>query len=144
MIRKATKYDKTQIIEMMKMFRSESGIEQYQSLDNESYWNMLLDNIFAGQGIIFIEEDVGLIIGLITPTIWDNTVNAMYELAWYVKPKYRKGTAGYKLLKAYMDFAKQIKDMGRIRFFTLSKLPNTPDLDYARLGFVKTDENWMQ
>jgi hypothetical protein len=62
MIRQATKYDKVQIIEMMKLFRTESKIEQFQNIDNEPYWNRLLDNILAGMGIIFIEDGKGLII----------------------------------------------------------------------------------
>ena len=68
MIRQATKYDKPQIIELMKLFRSESNIKQYHSLDNESYWNRLLDTILAGAGIIYIEDGVGLIMALIAPT----------------------------------------------------------------------------
>ena len=59
MIRIATKYDKPQIIEMMHEFRIASGIEQYQDLDNEPYWNTILDMIFAGKGIIYIEDNVG-------------------------------------------------------------------------------------
>jgi hypothetical protein len=59
MIRKATKYDKIQIIEMMKLFRAESNIEQFQDIDNEPYWNRLLDNILAGAGVVFIEEGKG-------------------------------------------------------------------------------------
>ena len=33
-MREATKYDKTEIIEMMKCFRKESGIPELQDLDN--------------------------------------------------------------------------------------------------------------
>ena len=119
MIRKATKYDKTQIIEMMKLFRAESHIEQYRDLDNVDYWNRLLDNIFAGQGIIYIEENVGLIMGLIIPTIWCDKTLALHELAWYVKPEFRNTTTGYRLLKAYVDYGKQLKENGRIKMFTI-------------------------
>ena len=45
-----------QIIELMKLFRAEAGIKQYQGLDNEPYWNRLLDMILAGAGIIFLED----------------------------------------------------------------------------------------
>lgn len=144
MIRQATKYDKTEVIEMMKEFRKESQIIQYQDLDNIEYWNQLLDQIFAGRGVVFIKPKVGLIMGLISPVIWCNKTLAMYELAWWVKPEYRTGTTGYRLLQAYIEYAKKLKEEGRIKLFTLSKLPNTPDIDYAKFGFVKTDENWMQ
>jgi len=54
MIRQATKYDKNQIIEMMKLFREESNIEQYKHLDNLVYWNKLLDSILANFRISFV------------------------------------------------------------------------------------------
>ena len=95
MIRQATKYDKTQIIEMMQLFRAESHIEQYKDLDNVDYWNRLLDTILAGQGIIYIEDGVGLIMAIILPTIWCDKTLYMQELAWYVKPEHRNTTIGY-------------------------------------------------
>ena len=82
--------------------------------------------------------------GIISPLVWCNKTFALYELAWWVKPKYRNGTTGYKLLKAYIEHAKKLKQENRIKLFTLSKLPNTPNMDYAKLGFKKIDENWMQ
>lgn len=144
MIRQATKHDKTEIIEMMLQFCNESKIEQYQGLNNLDYWNELLDGIIAGRGVIFIKPNIGLIMGIISPIIWCNKTLAMYELAWWVKPEFRKGTAGYRLLQAYIEYGNKLKQEGRIKLFTLSKLANSPDLDYSKLGFVKTDENWMQ
>jgi hypothetical protein len=144
MIRTATKYDKTQIIEMMQLFRAESHIEQYKDLDNVEYWNQLLDNIFAGQGIIYIEDNVGLIMGLIVPTIWCNKTLVLHELAWYVKPEYRNTTTGYRLLKAYVEYGKQLKAQDRIKMFTITKMVTSPDIKYDRFGFTKIDENWVQ
>lgn len=144
MIRQANKHDKIEILEMMKQFRKESVIHQYQDLDNYEYWDELLNSIFAGRGIIFIEQGKGLLMSIIAPVIWCNKTFGLYELAWWVKPEYRNGTTGYRLVKQYIDYANKLKQEGRIKLFTLSKLPNTPNLDYTKLGFVKTDENWMQ
>ena len=144
MIRQANKYDKIQIIELMKCFRKESQIQEYQNLENETYWNSLLDSILAGQGVVYLEDNVGLIMALITPTIWCNKTLAMHELAWYVKPEHRGGTVGYRLLKAYVDYGKQLKADGRIKMFTMTKMVTSPDLKYDRFGFRKLDENWVQ
>ena len=144
MIRQATKYDKYQIINMLRQFRDESPIQQYKDFNNEEYISRLIDQILAGRGVIFIKPDVGFIAGLISPIVWCDKTLAMYELAWWVKPEHRKGTAGYRLLQAYIKHGNKLKEQGRIRLFTLSKLTNSPNLDYAKLGFVKTDENWMQ
>jgi GNAT superfamily N-acetyltransferase len=143
-MRIANKFDKTEIIQMLRMFRSESNIEQYKNLDNENYINYLLDQILGGLGVIYIEEGKGIIIGLIAPVIWCNKHYALHELAWYVKPEYRNTTVAYRLVKAYIEFGKQLKKNKRVILFTLSKLPDTPSLNYEKLGFKKIDENWMQ
>lgn len=144
MIRQATKYDKTEIIALMKLFRAESKIEQYKGLDNESYWNRLLDTILAGAGVIYIEEGKGLIMGLICPTIWCDKTFYMQELAWYVKPEFRHTTIGYKLLKKYVEHGQKLKEEGRIAMFCIAKMVTSPDIKYDRFGFSKLDENWMQ
>jgi GNAT superfamily N-acetyltransferase len=144
MIRKATKYDKTQIIEMMQLFRAESNIEQYKHLDNLAYWNKLLDGILAGQGVIFLEDNKGLIMALITHTAWCDRTFQMYELAWYVKPEYRNTTLGYRLLKQYIDYGKQLKEQGRIKLFTMAKMVTSPNIKYDKFGFKKLDETWIQ
>lgn len=144
MIRQATKYDKIQLQEMVRMFRDESPIQQYKDIDNPEYFNSLVDSIIAGRGVIFIEDNVGFIMGLISPVIWCDKTLAMYELAWYVKPQYRMGIVGVRLLKAYLDYAKQLKDEGRIKLFTITKMVSSPDFDYSKLGFKKIEENWMQ
>lgn len=144
MIRQATKHDKTQVIQMMQLFRAESHIEQYKDLDNIDYWNRLLDSMLAGQGIIYIEDNVGLIMGIVMPTIWCDKTLVLNELAWYVKPEYRNTTVGYRLLKAYVDYGKQLKEQGRIKMFTIAKMVTSPDLKYDRFGFSKLDEIWVQ
>jgi N-acetylglutamate synthase-like GNAT family acetyltransferase len=144
MIRQATKYDIIQLTEMMRMFRDESPIQQYKDIDNPEYFSQLVNGIIAGQGVIFLEDNIGFIMGFISPVIWCDQTLAMYELAWYVKPEYRHKTTGYKLLKAYIDYAKELKAQGRIKLFTITKMTTSPDINYSRFGFQKIEENWMQ
>ena len=144
MIRQATKYDKIQLQEMMRMFRDESPIQQYKDIDNPEYFNSLVDSIIAGRGVIFIEDNVGFIMGIISPVVWCDKTYAMYELAWYVKPQYRMGMVGVRLLKAYIDYSIKLKEEGRIKLFTITKMVSSPDFDYSKLGFKKIEENWMQ
>jgi hypothetical protein len=144
MIRKATKYDKTEIIETMKLFQQESPIEQFKTLDNEPYWNRLLDTILAGKGVVFIEPNKGLIMALISHIAWCDKTYQMYELAWYVKPEFRNSTVGYRLLKAYVDYGKELKAQGRIQIFSIGKMVSSPDIKYDKFGFNKLDEIWIQ
>jgi len=144
MIRQATRQDKPQIIEMMKLFRAEADIVQYRNLDNEPYWNRLLDTILAGAGVVFIEDNVGLIMALITPTVWCDKTLYMQELAWYVVPEKRNTSVGYRLLKKYVDYGNQLKQEGRIAMFAIAKMVTSPDVKYGKFGFSKLDENWIQ
>lgn len=144
MIRQASKYDKTDIINMMKEFRKEANFPELNHIDNEEHWHGLLDNIFAGQGVIFYEEHKGLLMAMILPTIWCNKTFAMHELAWYVLPEQRNTSIGYRLFVSYLNYGKKLKEDGRIAYFTMTKLDNSPDLNYGKYGFRKKDENWIQ
>ncbi|CAB4133897.1 hypothetical protein UFOVP263_43 [uncultured Caudovirales phage] len=145
MIRKANKFDKPQIIEMLRMFRDESPIQQYKELENAEYINRLLDSIIAGQGVIFIADGIGMIIGIIIPTIWDDKSLALHELAWYVKPEHRSTSAltGYRLFREYIEYAKQLKDNGNIKLYTMAKMITSPYIKYEKYGFTKIEESWM-
>lgn len=143
-MRQATKYDKTKIIELMKAFRAEASISELSGSDNEPYWNRLLDMILAGSGVVLFEEGKGLLMALISHSIWCDKTFYMQELAWYVKPEYRNTTLGYRLLKEYVNLGNQMKKEGRIKYFCIAKLPSSPDIKYDRFGFRKLDDNWMQ
>lgn len=144
MIRLANKFDKDGIMDLMRMFRDESPIEQYKELNNVEYISNLLNKLIAGQGVIYIKENVGMIIGVIQPTIWCDKTFALYELAWYVKPEHRNTTTGYRLLSAYITHAKKLKDEGRIKLFTMNKMITSPAIKYEKFGFTKIEESYMQ
>ena len=143
MIRVANRFDVDEICDLMKQFRAESPVRDVYGEDVEHFMQ-LLNNIFAGQGMIFIAPGKGLLMSIVLPSIWSNKVKTLHELAWYVRPEFRVGTVGPRLFKAYVDYGKQLKADGRIGFFTVSKLPSSPTLKYEKHGFRKIDENWIQ
>lgn len=144
MIRQANKFDKQDIISLMLEFKNESDIQELREINNPEYWDRLLNTILAGAGIIFIEPDKGLIMGLISHSVWCDKTLQLYELAWYVKPEYRNTSLGYRLLKSYVDYGNELKQLGRIKFFSIAKMVTSPDIKYDRFGFKKLDENWIQ
>lgn len=144
MIRQANKYDTTEIIQTMLEFCKESKIKHLQNLNNTQYWEDLLNQIYAGRGVVFIEQNKGLIMAIISPSIWCNKTYVLHELAWYVKPEYRHTTVGYRLLKAYIDYAEELKKQNRIHAFTMTKMVTSPDIKYEKFGFSKLEENWIQ
>jgi GNAT superfamily N-acetyltransferase len=144
MIRQATKYDMSEVIGMMKKFRAESPIRELMDVEDEDYWRQMLNDIFAGRGKVFIEEGKGLLICMVLPSIWSPQILVLQELAWYVLPEYRNTTTGYRLVKAYLNYAEQLVKTERIRYYTLNKMVSSPNLKYEKLGFRKIDEIWIQ
>ena len=143
-MRKANKFDKQDVIDLMVGFKNESGIQALSEINNPEYWHCLLDTILAGAGIIYLEPNKGLIMGIIAPSLWCNKTLQLSEMAWYVKPEHRTGSLGYRLLKEYVKYGNELKESGRIKFFTMTKMPTSPDIKYNKFGFTKLDENWIQ
>jgi hypothetical protein len=143
-MRIANKFDKQLIIDLMVEFKNESDIKELSDINNPEYWNRLLDTILVGAGIIFIEPGKGLIMGIIAPSLWCDKTLQLCEMAWYVKPEFRNGSLGYRLLKKYVEYGNELKESGRIKFFTMTKMPTSPDIKYNKFGFTKLDENWIQ
>jgi len=144
MIRLATKYDKNQIIDLMKLFRNEANFPELGEVNNLEWWNTMLDTILAGQGAIFLEDGKGLLLSMVLPTIWCNKTFVLHELAWYVTPSHRNSSIGYSLFKEYVTYGNKLKTEGRIKYFTMSKLDTSPSLKYEKYGFRLKDENWIQ
>lgn len=144
MIREANKFDLPEIAQMMREFRDSADFPEIKNADDEEYLGKLLQSIFAGTGKIFYREGKGLLMCIVMPSIWSDKIFVLHELAWYVRPEWRKGSTGYRLFDAYMQYGKSLKESGRIAYFTMTKLDVSPDLDYSRYGFRKKDENWIQ
>ena len=144
MIRQANKYDKTQVIQMMKEFYQQTNFDTEINLDNYEYQEQLFDAVIAGRGVIFIAENIGLLVAIINPSIFDPKTLVMNCLAWAVKPEHRNKSIGQNLINSYIDYAEKLKQQGRIKYYTIGKTPKTPDIDYSKLGFRKTDETWAR
>jgi len=144
MIREANKFDLPEITQLMREFRDAADFPDIKKADDEEYFAKLLNSIFAGAGKIFYREGKGLLMCILLPSIWCDKIFVLHEMAWYVRPEWRKGSTGYRLFDAYMQYGKTLKQEGRIEYFTMTKLDVSPDLDYARYGFRKKDENWIQ
>lgn len=145
-IRSANKFDLPHIIEMLKHFREQTPIELMRDCDNAEYINKLYHHIILGGGIALVAETdkvVGMIIGVKDQNIWDPNMRILRELVYWVEPEHRNTTAGYRLLKEYNKQAQELVDEGKIKLFTMTKMVNSPDLDFSRFGYTKTEEVWV-
>lgn len=143
MIRKATRFDKKELIEMLNQFNKEY-LPEYTEFFKEETVDKLLTNIIAGAGIALIEEGKGMILGVITPNLYDESINVLTEMAWYAKPEYRNTTVGYRLYKSYMQESDRLKQENRIKASIICKLYNSPDIKYQKHGFKKLQESWIK
>lgn len=145
MIRQATPADKSDIMRMLESYQKHSplGFHKTASL---AHAGKIIDAVFEGSGVIFVAEDSagihGMLLAIYNRNVWTPDAIAMHELAYWVDVNRRGTRSGYKLLKAYIDYAKGLKEQGKIEYYTISKMVNSPDLDYGRFGFNKLEEMW--
>lgn len=146
MIRSATKFDLPRIIDLLRHYRSETPWARLKTCDNELYVRKLLTHILAGQGVIFVAEREleiqGMLIAVKNASIWDPDLYLMQELAYWVEPQYRGSSMAYRLLAEYRRHCLELKQQDKIDSYTISKMVNSPDLDYQRFGFEKLEESW--
>lgn len=148
MIREANKFDIDAIIEMLKHYREFAPIDVLKYADDENYIRQMLTEIIAGMGFIIlaIKDDVaiGMLIAAKIPNVWNQRVSQCSEIAYWVEPEYRGSSAGYRLISAYMTKCEEWKKQGKIHFFTVTKMNNSPDLKYNKFGFEKLEETWFK
>ena len=147
-IRQANKFDTPRIIEMLKNYREVTPISSFKECNNEEHMIAILSHIIAGKGIALIAESdnkiVGMMLSVIDQSLWDPKICVLKELAYWVELESRGSTAGYRLLLEYNRVARSLLVTGRINHWTISKMSNSPDLDYSRFGFTRVEETWSQ
>jgi len=145
-IREATPVDLPQLLNMLRKYREQTPLDFLSEADNASYITQMLCEIMAGRGVVLVAEDdglMGMLIAGIHPSRWSPAHLLLTELAWWVEPKHRGGTAGHRLLKRYIEAGQKMKEQGRICNFFISKMSNSPNLDYGRFGFKYLEEFWV-
>lgn len=146
MIRSATKFDQPALDRMILDYRTYSPIEALRSAEDLQCFHSICAEIFAGRGQIFVAEKnselIGMLIAYIVPNLWSSDILSLNELAYWVDPQHRGSSAGYRLLKEYKTYGDLLKDQGRIDYYTISKMVNSPDLRYDKWGFEKVEEMW--
>lgn len=145
-IRKANRYDVKVIIKMLNQYKRSSGIDFIRTA-SEDHVEIMLDEIICGKGFVLLAckegIEVGLLVAAIMPSAWSPRHNILTEMAYWVDPEYRGGTAGYRLLREYIDESTRLKNDGRINCTLISKMATSPDLKYDRFGFKKLEEFWV-
>lgn len=147
MIRKASKFDIPAILDMLRQYREQTPLEFLREADDADYISQMLTELIAGRGVVLVAEQqnqpIGMMIAGIMPSMWSPKHLVLTEFAYWIDPEHRGGTAGYRLLRAYLDEAIAMKEAGRICNAFISKMVNSPDLKFSRFGFSKLEEFWV-
>jgi len=109
-IRKANILDKEDIKILIDKFYEESlkdlGMKfTYYTIDKT------IDNFINNHIVILAQEGekiIGIIGGMLSPSIFDENEIIIQEAMWYVEPEYRKGTLGTDLLLLFEEIAKEL------------------------------------
>lgn len=143
-IRHATKYDAKNIINMLWHYHDSGDIEGLNIADEQTALRVLT-HILAGAGIALVAEKkdelVGMLIAYKVPFLWDNSKFIMNEIAYWVEQEHRGGTAGYRLLKEYVNECEQMKAKEMIANYTISQMEGQT-LNYSRFGFKPIEHTW--
>ncbi len=147
MIRKANRYDIPAVLDMLHEFKNETPLDFLRDAYDAEYLTNMLNELIAGRGVVLLAEIkgevVGMIVAAVMPSIWSPKHLVLTEFAYWVDPEHRGSTAGYRLLRAYLDEAIALKDAGRICNAFIGKMTNSPDLKFSRFGFSKLEEFWV-
>jgi predicted N-acetyltransferase YhbS len=145
--RTASPFDVDAVIDLLREYRAEMPYGFLADANDEAHIRQLLASLLAGQGLVLVAEvdgkPVGILMAGVMPSIWSPKHFLLTEFAYFVKPEYRGSTAGYRLMRDYLDEAIAMRDSGRITNFLISKMVNSPDLNFGRFGFQKLEEFWV-
>jgi N-acetylglutamate synthase-like GNAT family acetyltransferase len=148
MIRQASKFDMDAIIELLRKYQKNSPLDALRYADDEEYIRKLLTELLSGMGFVFLAEKddviIGMLIAAIVPNIWNPKAKQCSEVAYWVDPEFRGGSAAYRLITAYVKECEEMTRQGKINFFTVTKMVNSPDLKYNKFGFNKLEETWFK
>lgn len=145
-IREASPFDIPVLLDMLRHYRKLTPLAFLAEADDAEYVTRMLTELMSGKGLVLVaehEDVVGMLIAGISPSIWSPKHFLLTEMAYWVEPESRGGTAGYRLLAEYKRKGMELKEKGRICNFFISKMSNSPNLQYQKFGFDKLEEFWV-
>ena len=135
-MRYASKYDMPHLIEMMKAYADEAGIETLKQNQNEGHVKTLFFEMIKGRGFVLIDDQFrGFLAAYVTRNFWNSSVKELHEVGWWVMPEYRNTSVGGRLWLRFNKLAQDMLDQNRVQVVLTSLMHNSPEIDYTRYKF---------
>ena len=145
-IRPLQRCDYRPVTEMLEQFGQETGIREMTTPYDPNHINQILIRAEFSQAswvAVNDQEIMGFILAHRYQDFWLPKITRMRELAWWVKPQYRGGTAAARLFRSYVESCELLRVTGRISSYTISKMSSSPDIDYERRGFRHCESTYQ-
>jgi N-acetylglutamate synthase-like GNAT family acetyltransferase len=151
-VRGAETEDILPIISLLREFAADSGIESASEyFSPKAVGGMISYSIRNGCCIIAVdkvsreENIVGVIMGAINVNPWTSQTRELRELAWYVKPEYRKGRSGIKLYNRYKEESRELIESGEVSASFMTTLESSGDRleRIVERDFSKIESHYM-
>lgn len=145
-IRNAVIEDKPQIIELIISFYKESLRDFGVRFDLETLYETVQNFIDNQIGIVAEKEGiiVGVIGGMVTPSMFDKSQKIGQESVWYVDPEERKGSIGFRLIKAFEEECIKRGANAIIMIHMSNLYPEALDRLYRMNGFRLMESNYIK
>jgi N-acetylglutamate synthase-like GNAT family acetyltransferase len=135
-MRYATKYDMPHLLDMMRAYADEAGIETLKQNQNENHVKTLFYEMIKGRGFVLVDDQLrGFLAAYITCNFWNRTVKELHEVGWWVMPEYRNTSVGGRLWLRFNKLAQDMLDQNRVHVVLTSLMHNSPEIDYTRYKF---------
>lgn len=143
-VRLATIEDFPAVCSMAREFHS---CTEYRHIEFDEASCFLLFKSALDQGMCFLSEGdeiTGFIIGMVFGCPLNQMVKMASELAWWVRPAYRKTSAGVKLLKALESSAKENGAVSLTMICLESINPEEVQGIYERMGYSQAERAFLR
>lgn len=131
------------LVPLAKRFHEASGVSE--DLNSAHWITVWMQLLASGMGVIFVafdgEKPVGMIGGLLAPSLYANQVEAI-EAFWWVDPEARAHGTGADLLLKFEEFAKAA-GAKKLIFSILESISSSAKALEGH-GFTKAQQNYQK
>ena len=138
--------DIQKVADILRDFRSDEITPEFVKYGDEqtvAVERLLINHFFEHS---FLVEEKGEVIAVLIAHVAAMPLTPssliMEEVIFYVKEQYRNGRAGYMLFKAWSEYAKMLRSVGKVHAVLMHTLTDSP-IDMKKHGFAEMQTTYV-